>query len=58
MIRVQQVATLEMGWCVNCHREKQVNTTNPYYTSYDFVKNHKKYTVAQMGGLECSKCHY
>jgi mono/diheme cytochrome c family protein len=58
MIRVQQVATLEMGWCVNCHREKQVNSSNPYYSSYDFVKNHKKYTVAQMGGLECSKCHY
>jgi cytochrome c2 len=58
MVRVQQVGTLEMGWCINCHREKSVNSENPYYTSYDFVKNHKKYTVAQLGGLECSKCHY
>ncbi|MDQ3073484.1 MAG: cytochrome c3 family protein, partial [Bacteroidota bacterium] len=59
MDRVQQVATLEMGWCVNCHRETEIKSENPYYTStYDFVKAHKKYTIAQMGGLECSKCHY
>ncbi|MCX6352680.1 MAG: hypothetical protein NTX03_12605 [Bacteroidetes bacterium] len=63
MERVVQNATLEMGWCVNCHRETKVNKTNPYYTAtYDFIKKHKedktKFTVAQLGGLECAKCHY
>jgi cytochrome c553 len=59
MERVTQVATLEMGWCVNCHREKAVDTSNPYYTAtFDFIKKHKKYTIGQLGGLECSKCHY
>ncbi|MGZ5280688.1 MAG: c-type cytochrome [Bacteroidia bacterium] len=59
MERVRQVSTLEMGWCINCHRESKIDETNPYYAgTYDFVKKHKKYTVAQMGGTECSKCHY
>jgi hypothetical protein len=59
MERVEQVATLEMGWCINCHRESKINIENPYYTStFDFLKKHKTYTVAQMGGLECAKCHY
>ncbi|MDZ4838408.1 MAG: cytochrome c3 family protein [Bacteroidota bacterium] len=60
MERVQQTATLEMGWCINCHREKQIDSKgNKYYAAtYDFVEKHKAYTVAQMGGLECAKCHY
>ena len=59
MERVQQVSTLEMGWCINCHRERKVNKDNPYYAStFDFMKKHKSYTIAQLGGLECSKCHY
>jgi hypothetical protein len=59
MERVQQVATLEMGWCINCHRETKVDDTNPYYKStFDFAKNHKNFTIGQVGGVECSKCHY
>jgi cytochrome c2 len=59
MERVRQVSTLEMGWCINCHRETGVDTKNPYYTAtYSFMEKHKKYTVGQLGGLECSKCHY
>lgn len=59
MERLQQSSTLEMGWCINCHREKQVDTENPYYQgTFEFVKEHDKYTVATLGGLECSKCHY
>ncbi len=66
MEKVQQISTLEMGWCINCHRESKINSDNPYYAqTFDFIKKHKEmkkngaaYTVAQMGGLECSKCHY
>lgn len=59
MERVRQVSTLEMGWCINCHRETGVDTSNPYYTAtYSFIEKHKKYTVAQLGGIECARCHY
>jgi cytochrome c2 len=60
----QQVAPLTMGWCINCHRETPVQMdSNGYYTRLDsaikksFHKN-KKVTEADMGGLECGKCHY
>lgn len=81
---VQQVSTLEMGWCINCHRETEVIIDNNYYQEHfhqvfkddysaflednpekaeevslgDFIKDHKKYTVGDLGGLECQKCHY
>jgi len=59
MERVQQVATLEMGWCINCHRQTKVDFKNPYYTAtFDFAKKHKSFTIAQLGGVECSQCHY
>ncbi len=29
---VQQYSTLQMGWCINCHRERQIDVeNNPYY---------------------------
>ncbi len=54
---------LTMGWCINCHRETNVKVKdNEYYTKIHEELS-KKYgveelTVAQMGGLECGKCHY
>ncbi len=58
-----QHAPLTMGWCINCHRETNVNVKdNAYYTKIHEELS-KKYgvdqlTAAQMGGLECGKCHY
>jgi mono/diheme cytochrome c family protein len=58
-----QFAPLTMGWCINCHRETKVNVKdNAYYTKIHEQLS-KKYgveelTAAQMGGLECGKCHY
>jgi hypothetical protein len=58
-----QYAPLTMGWCINCHRETNVNVKdNEYYTKIHEELS-KKYgvdqlTAAQMGGLECGKCHY
>jgi len=60
-----QVAPLSMGWCINCHRQTEVKfAANDYYDSYE--KYHEqlntgdmeKVTVADIGGLECQKCHY
>ena len=58
-----QFSPLTMGWCIDCHRETNVDLKgNEYY-----AKIHKelskeygvdKLTIAQMGGLECGKCHY
>lgn len=59
---VYQYSPLTMGWCINCHRETQVNAEgNPYYDK--LLELHKKntkdpMTVEDIGGLECSKCHY
>ncbi|GAB4243797.1 MAG: c-type cytochrome [Ekhidna sp.] len=59
---VYQYASLTMGWCINCHRETDVNTKgNEYYDK--LVKLHseqskKPMKVEDIGGLECSKCHY
>ena len=60
---VQQHSLLTMGWCIDCHRTKEVQTAdNPYYEKMhaEFKKNHPdmKFTVEEIGGLECGKCHY
>ena len=60
---VSQHAPLTMGWCIECHRTTNVNVKdNAYYTKIHEELS-KKYgveelTAAQMGGLECGKCHY
>lgn len=62
---LQQHSPLSMGWCINCHRETGIQFSgNEYYESYS--KYHEdlksgdmdKVTVADIGGLECQKCHY
>jgi len=59
---VRQYANLTMGWCVNCHRDTELNTKgNGYYDK--LVELHKQesnkpFTVEDNGGLECAKCHY
>jgi hypothetical protein len=49
-----------MGWCIDCHRKTQVNTEgNDYYDKLLALHNSKEpLKVANIGGLECSKCHY
>lgn len=59
---VQQRSTLTMGWCIDCHRKTEVNTKdNAYYTklvSAHNLESKEPLKVANIGGLECSKCHY
>jgi hypothetical protein len=61
---VSQVNDLSMGWCVNCHRQTQVQMNNPYYKNAsklnDLVKSGKvkAVTAETIGGLDCMKCHY
>ncbi|GJM30887.1 MAG: cytochrome c [Cyclobacteriaceae bacterium] len=59
---VEQFAPLTMGWCINCHKETNVNTKgNAYYDN--LVELHTQHSnqplkVEDIGGLECAKCHY
>ncbi len=61
---VMQVNTLGMGWCIDCHRTKEIDLNNKFYGQY--TKLHEKLkngeianpTVIDIGGEECAKCHY
>jgi mono/diheme cytochrome c family protein len=68
MDEVKQQADLSMGWCINCHRETQVQfKDNGFYSIYEKyhedlksgkMDSKKGVTVEQIGGTECQKCHY
>ena len=62
MEKVYQFSTLQMGWCIDCHRERGIDSeNNDYYEEAhkNMLTEGKDYiTVAENGGLECSKCHY
>ncbi len=62
---VAQHSPLSMGWCVNCHRQTDVQFAgNKYYETFEVyheqIKNGERdnVTVEDIGGLECQKCHY
>jgi len=64
MDRIMQVSDLSMGWCIDCHRTKEVQFTNNFYK--DYKKLHEeinsgkrsRVTVDLVGGEDCQKCHY
>ena len=65
MDEVYQASPLSMGWCINCHRQTEVQFANNDYYSI-FEKYHEEIksgertsvTVDDIGGTECQKCHY
>ncbi len=62
MDKVYQFSTLQMDWCIDCHRERGIDAENNEY--YEEAHRNMKaegkdyITVAENGGLECAKCHY
>jgi cytochrome c551/c552 len=65
MDEVYQFSALSMGWCINCHRQTEVQfQNNNYYSIFEKYHNELKsgkragVTEAELGGLECQKCHY
>ena len=68
MSEVKQFADLSMGWCINCHRETQVQfKDNGFYSIYEKyhqdlksgkIDSAKGITVEKIGGTDCQKCHY
>jgi hypothetical protein len=62
---IRQESDLSMGWCIKCHREREVQFfDNNFYKQYkelhDKIKSGKvdKATVEKIGGTDCMKCHY
>lgn len=57
---VRQHSLLTMGWCIDCHRTTEVNARgNAYYDKLlEVHEGSGTMTVEDIGGLECSKCHY
>ena len=45
---VYQYSVLGMGWCIDCHRQEKVK----------HLGEETEYTVEDMGGLNCARCHY
>jgi mono/diheme cytochrome c family protein len=62
MEEVYQYNDLSMGWCINCHRETEVDVTkNNYYLAHQGqykAEGRQTATVAELGGLHCARCHY
>jgi hypothetical protein len=65
MHRIMQVSDLSMGWCLDCHRTREVNILeNAFYSTYrqlqEDIREGKTdmVTIAAMGGTNCMKCHY
>lgn len=70
----EQWSPLTMGWCIDCHNKTEVKMAgNGYYDEVlarlneDEKLGHRelqqyledgKITVKELGGWECSKCHY
>jgi len=65
--------TLTMGWCIECHNKAEIDMADGgyYMEMHDRLKDNDrgneelrrfleddKITVKEMGGWECSKCHY
>jgi mono/diheme cytochrome c family protein len=65
MKEMYQFSSLSMGWCINCHRQTEVQfQDNEYYSMFtdlhEKVKKDTSFKVtgAMLGGEECQKCHY
>ena len=65
MDRIRQVNSLGMGWCIDCHRTREVQfEDNAFYTKYQYLHEELKagrksfITVDDIGGTNCAKCHY
>lgn len=60
---MRQDSKLTMGWCLECHRTTNVKMEGNKYYEKIHEQLSKKYgvdklTEAEMGGLECGRCHY
>ncbi len=60
---MEQYSQLTMRWCIDCHKETNVDIKGNDYYAKIHKELAKKYdidqvTASELGGLECGKCHY
>ncbi|MDP6610272.1 MAG: cytochrome c3 family protein [Vicinamibacterales bacterium] len=59
MERVRQIATLSMGWCVNCHRDNQVPEIDlALRPAGDTVTGDDRASHVVHASTDCATCHY
>lgn len=65
MTKVKQVNDLSMGWCLDCHRTREIDIfNNEFYAAYKELHEDLKSgkiefaTASKLGGEQCMKCHY
>lgn len=65
MDRIIQTNNLGMGWCIECHRTREVQFfDNQFYSRFTIMQEKirsgekTRVTVDDMGGTECARCHY
>ncbi len=65
MDEIIQVEDLSMGWCIECHRSREIQfASNKFYEQYTRLHEEissgkaSRVTVQMIGGDECQKCHY
>jgi len=63
--RISLYNEMTMGWCINCHRTRNVDfQNNQFYSQYKDLAGKigkgesENVTVEKIGGTECMKCHY
>jgi hypothetical protein len=54
MDRIEQIAPLTMGWCIDCHRENAHVSTSSVRRAAFALSNEPK----PAAGLDCTSCHY
>ena len=60
---VEQHSELTMGWCIDCHRQTEVQWLIMIIMKkcmLSLKKTHpdESFNVEAIGGLECGKCHH
>jgi hypothetical protein len=65
MHRIMQVHDMSMGWCLDCHRTREIDFTgNEFYSLYTGLQEEVRLgkmdivTAREIGGTNCMKCHY
>ncbi|UOF94339.1 MAG: c-type cytochrome [Bacteroides sp.] len=64
MNEMYQAKKLTMSWCIECHKQAEILNfdNNEYYKNliniHKNIINMNNVKVADIGGLECSSCHY
>jgi len=56
MHQVSAINRMSMGWCLDCHRDANVNMKTVYFHNYFTAYDSLPFT--KLGGEDCSTCHH